>query len=125
MENYILLFYLKDRGDCCNFLVLLYGTGMKFLYDNLCKILSPEQVTIAADVINQHSVDRWYATATPDVVVLSRSTADVAAVMQYAYENDVPVYTRGAGVGYVGGCVPVRGGIALSVAQMNQILAMP
>ena len=30
--------------------------------------------------------------------------------------------TRGAGVGYVGGCVPVQGGIVLSVARMNRIL---
>ena len=28
---------------------------------------------------------------------------------------------RGAGYGYVGGCVPVRGGIALSLARMNRI----
>ncbi len=29
---------------------------------------------------------------------------------------------RGAGHGYVGGCVPVRGGIVLSLERMNQIL---
>jgi len=28
---------------------------------------------------------------------------------------------RGAGYGYVGGCVPVRKGIALSLMRMNQI----
>ena len=28
---------------------------------------------------------------------------------------------RGAGHGYVGGCVPVRGGIALSLAKMDQL----
>ena len=28
---------------------------------------------------------------------------------------------RGGGLGYVGGCVPVRGGIALSLARMNRI----
>jgi glycolate oxidase len=33
----------------------------------------------------------------------------------------VPVTPRGSGFGYVGGCVPVRGGIALSVARMNGI----
>ena len=29
---------------------------------------------------------------------------------------------RGAGHGYVGGCVPVRGGIALSTERMNRML---
>ncbi len=103
-------------------LVLIYVNIMNLIHDDLCKILSPEQVTIALEVITEHSVDRWYASAVPDVVVLARSTEDVVSVMQYAYANDVPVYTRGAGVGYVGGCVPVRGGIALSVAQMTQIV---
>ncbi len=94
---------------------------MNTLYDDLCKIISPEIVTTASDVMAEHSIDRWYASGMPDVVVLAQSTADVAAVMKYAHEHEVPVYTRGAGVGYVGGCVPVNGGIALSVAQMNEI----
>ncbi len=60
----------------------------------------------------------------PDVVVLAQSTEDVCAVMRYANEHEIPVYTRGAGVGYVGGCVPVNGGIALSVAEMDKILEL-
>ncbi len=32
-----------------------------------------------------------------------------------------PVTTRGAGYGYVGGCVPVKGGIVLSTERMNAI----
>src|SRR3984893_18600351 len=33
----------------------------------------------------------------------------------------IPVTARGAGYGYVGGCVPAKGGIALSLARMNRI----
>ncbi|MEY2525302.1 MAG: glycolate oxidase, partial [Verrucomicrobiota bacterium] len=33
----------------------------------------------------------------------------------------IPVTARGAGYGYVGGCVPVRKGIALSLMRMNRI----
>ncbi|MFZ4387964.1 MAG: FAD-binding oxidoreductase, partial [Chthoniobacterales bacterium] len=33
----------------------------------------------------------------------------------------IPVTTRGAGYGYVGGCVPVRGGILMSMHRMNRI----
>ncbi|MBQ9687132.1 MAG: FAD-binding oxidoreductase, partial [Oscillospiraceae bacterium] len=36
----------------------------------------------------------------------------------------VPVTVRGAGTGQVGGSVPVRGGVVLSVKGMNQILAL-
>jgi glycolate oxidase len=97
---------------------------MKSLYDDLCGLVSSDIVSTAAEVVAKHSEDRWYAIGKPDVVVLAQSTEDVVAVMKYAYEHEVPVYTRGAGVGYVGGCIPVQGGIALSVAQMTEILEL-
>lgn len=97
---------------------------MNSLYEDLCQLISPEIVTTAAEIMTEHSIDRWYASGMPDVVVLAQSTEDVVAVMKYAHEHEVPVYTRGAGVGYVGGCVPVNGGIALSVAQMTEILEL-
>jgi glycolate oxidase len=70
----------------------------------------------------EHSTDKWNASAPPDVVVFAESTADVSAVMAFAHKEGVPVTTRGAGIGYVGGCVPIRGGIVLSVARMDKIL---
>ena len=97
---------------------------MKSLYDDLCQLVSSEIVSIASKVMTEHSIDRWYASGMPEVVVLAQSTEDVVAVMKYAYEHEVPVYTRGAGVGYVGGCVPVKGGIALSVAEMTDIVEL-
>jgi glycolate oxidase len=44
--------------------------------------------------------------------------------MRYAAGHGIPVTTRGAGVGYVGGCVPACGGIALSMMRMNRILGI-
>ncbi|MFM8720949.1 MAG: FAD-binding oxidoreductase, partial [Chthoniobacterales bacterium] len=41
--------------------------------------------------------------------------------MRRAAREKIPVTTRGAGYGYVGGCVPVRGGIALSMERMDRI----
>ena len=92
------------------------------IFDDLVGLLSKDQVSVAEDVLKSHSIDKWYAHSLPDVVVLAHSTEDVIAVMKYAHSHTIPVYTRGAGVGYVGGCVPVEGGIALSVAAMDKIL---
>ncbi len=39
----------------------------------------------------------------------------------FAHDRGIPVTARGAGHGYVGGSVPVRGGIALSLARLNRI----
>ena len=42
-------------------------------------------------------------------------------MLGYADRHRIPVTTRGAGHGYVGGCVPVRGGILMSMHRMNRI----
>jgi glycolate oxidase len=41
--------------------------------------------------------------------------------LKFASREKVPVTARGAGYGYVGGCVPVRRGVALSLMKMNRI----
>jgi glycolate oxidase len=90
----------------------------------LVSLLGGEKVTAAAEIITSHSGDKWSASHPPDAVVFAESTADVSVVLAFAHERGIPVTTRGAGVGYVGGCVPVQGGIALSVMRMNRILGM-
>lgn len=90
----------------------------------LGKLLGEGKVTNQEEVIAVHAGDKWSASHPPEAVVFAESTADVSAVLKFAAELGIPVTTRGAGVGYVGGCVPVRGGIALSVMRMNRILGM-
>ena len=90
----------------------------------LVALLGPEKVSGSNEVIAAHSGDKWSASHPPDAVVFAESTADVSKVLAFAHKRRIPVTTRGAGVGYVGGCVPVLGGIVLSVMRMNRILGM-
>ncbi len=46
----------------------------------------------------------------------------MAAVLRFANARKIPVTARGAGRGYVGGCVPKKHGIVVSFARMNRIL---
>ncbi|HSH94510.1 MAG TPA: FAD-linked oxidase C-terminal domain-containing protein [Roseimicrobium sp.] len=69
----------------------------------------------------KHSGDKWFASHRPDAVALPKSAESVSKILKFASKHGIPVTPRGAGVGYVGGCVPVRGGIVLSVARMNRI----
>ena len=82
-----------------------------------------EGVLIADDAqtLAEHSGDKWFAHETPEAVVFARSTDDVTKLLSFANENQIPVTARGGGYGYVGGCVPARRGIALSLTRMNQI----
>lgn len=88
----------------------------------LTALLGAEKVTAAEEILASHSADKWNASAKPEVVVLAQCTEDVSKTLAFANQRGIPVSTRGAGIGYVGGCVPSRGGIVLSVFNMNRIL---
>jgi len=91
------------------------------LADELRKLLGAEAVASDPETLAAHDGDKWFAAETPEVVVFARSTADVSKLLKFASREKVPVTPRGAGFGYVGGCVPVRKGIALSLMRMNRI----
>ncbi|MGE0043572.1 MAG: FAD-binding oxidoreductase [Vicinamibacterales bacterium] len=57
-----------------------------------------------------------------DLVLLPGSTAEVAAVARLCQAHGVPLVVRGAGTGYTGGAVPVRGGVVLSMERLDRIL---
>ncbi len=60
----------------------------------------------------------------PDVLIKAKSTEQIASVMKFAYENNIPVTVRGSGTGLVGAAVPVEGGILLETTGMNKILEL-
>lgn len=57
-----------------------------------------------------------------DAVVSPADTSEVAAVVRLCAAHGVPFVPRGAGTGYTGGAVPVRGGIVITLERMNRIL---
>jgi glycolate oxidase len=87
----------------------------------LRKLLGDGVVADDAKTLATHSGDKWFAAHEPEVVVFARSTDDVSKLLQLASREKIPVTARGAGFGYVGGCVPARGGIVLSLIRMNRI----
>lgn len=88
----------------------------------LSRQLAPGELCLDAETLAAHSGDKWFASHPPDAVALPRTAEAVACVLRFASKHKIPVTPRGAGYGYVGGCVPSHGGIALSVARMNRIL---
>jgi len=92
------------------------------LGDELRELLGNELVADDAETLSGHSGDKWFATHPPDVVVFAKSTSDVSKLLLFATREKIPVTARGGGFGYVGGCVPARGGIVLSLVRMNRIV---
>jgi len=84
-------------------------------------VLSVDELSFSPEVLSCYAGDKWFAAHQPDAVARPRNAASVAAVLRFANHHGIPVTARGAGYGYVGGCVPIRGGIVLSLERLNRI----
>src|SRR5690348_15625862 len=87
----------------------------------LKRILPAAEISFEPSVLEQNAGDKWFATHKPDAVALPRSAKSVSAILRFANKHRIPVTPRGAGYGYVGGAVPIQGGVVLSMAKMNRI----
>src|ERR1700677_4155278 len=87
----------------------------------LKQLLPPGELLLEPSVLEKYSGDKWFAAHLPDAVALPRTVKSVSALLRFANEHRIPVTPRGAGFGYVGGCVPMRGGIARSLIGLNRL----
>ncbi len=86
------------------------------------KKLLPGEIFLEPATLAKYAGDKWFAVHQPDAVALPRSAKSVSRILRFADKHKIPVTPRGAGHGYVGGCVPMLGGIALSTERMKKIL---
>ena len=91
------------------------------LLRRLKRNLPAGQLILDPQKLGNYAADKWFASHQPDAVALPHSAKSVSAIMRFANQHAIPVTARGAGHGYVGGCVPVYGGIVLSLERMNRI----
>jgi glycolate oxidase len=83
--------------------------------------LGADAVVTDAERLAGFAGDKWFAANQPDLAVFPKDAADVSRIMKIAAAHDLPVTTRGAGYGYVGGCVPSKGGIVLAMKGLDRI----
>jgi len=88
----------------------------------LARQLPPGILRFDAPTLRANSGDAWMASALPEAVAFPRTTAQVSRILAFCHGRKIPVTTRGGGRGYVGGCVPVQGGLVLSTRRMARIL---
>ena len=60
----------------------------------------------------------------PEVVVLPRSTAEVAAIVRLCNRHGVRFVPRGAGTGLSGGCLPIGAPVMIGLSRMNRIVSV-
>ena len=95
------------------------------LLDRLRRIVGPVDVLVDPERIVDYSHDEFSLPeirVAPQAVVRPKSREEVAAVLRLAAAERLPVTPRGGATGLCGGCVPVFGGIVLSLEKMNRIV---
>lgn len=90
----------------------------------LDELIGAEHVLTGDSINDDYTHDEALTAAAhrPLAVVRPADTAQVAAVVAWASDNDVPVTARGSGTGLSGACIPQPDGILVSFERMAQIL---
>ncbi len=88
----------------------------------LKRLIGKNKVFNDKEYLITYSYDATQIRHLPDAVVFVESEEDVRKTLIFAFENNIPIVPRGAGVGYSGGAIPIKGGIEIVFTKMNKIL---
>jgi glycolate oxidase len=92
------------------------------LIEELKGIAGEENVLTSPEELLCYSYDSTVLQHLPEVVVLPKTTDEVAASVELANREKIPIVPRGAGTNLAGGTIPIQGGIVLCLTRMTQIL---
>ncbi|MDH4209758.1 MAG: FAD-binding protein [Anaerolineae bacterium] len=92
------------------------------LVDELKGIAGEENVLISPEELLCYSYDGTVLQHLPEIVVLPRTTEEVAATVGLANRERIAIVPRGAGTNLAGGTIPIKGGIVISLTRMTDIL---
>ena len=62
--------------------------------------------------------------ALPRAVVFPSNTEEVAAIVKYCHENQLPFLARGAGTGLSGGAIPLNNEVIISLVKMKRLISV-
>jgi glycolate oxidase len=90
--------------------------------DALRAAVGAAHVRVDPEALRAYGADGTRYSHPADAVVFPDGADQVSAVARACTAAGVPFVPRGAGTGYTGGAVPVRGGVVVSFERMNRIL---
>lgn len=99
----------------------LTASSRERLAHELRSALGADAVLTEAADLATYGADASFLEAAPDIVVLPRTSEQVALTARIATAAEAPVVARGSGTGLCGGAIPIRGGVVISTARLNAI----
>ncbi|GBC89047.1 putative FAD-linked oxidoreductase [bacterium HR13] len=102
----------------------MLGLLKKKPVDKLVEVLGKEKVKVSLVERKLYSYDATpipIERAIPSAVIFPESQEDVEKLVQVCYQEDIPIFPRGAGSGLTGGAVPtVDKGVVVSFEKMKR-----
>ncbi len=96
---------------------------MTNLVDRLQGIVGPSALLTSPSDLLVYECDGFTIEKNkPDVVVFPTATEQIVRIVEVCNELEVPFVPRGAGTSLAGGCLPVGGGVMISLTRMRRIL---
>ncbi len=95
------------------------------IFQKIQNLLGATNVIVDKEKMYDYSHDEFAAlshTYFPEVVVKPKNTGEVSELVKLANREHVPITPRGGGTGLCGGCVPIFGGMVLSLERMNRVV---
>ena len=99
------------------------ATDWRWLQRRLIEIVGRDGVVRRKEEILTYECDGLSAyRQRPAMVVLPKTTEEIAAIAKLCHEQNIPWVARGAGTGLSGGALPLKDGILIVTARMREIL---
>ncbi|MEW6026635.1 MAG: FAD-linked oxidase C-terminal domain-containing protein [Planctomycetota bacterium] len=92
------------------------------VYNQLKDILDPKRVFDSVEQRIASSYDASRRQSLPDVIIKPVNAKEISGFLKFAYDNAIPVYSRGAASSVTGSAVPIKGGFVLDTSLMNRII---
>ena len=94
------------------------------VFEEFCDAIGRENVFDNIEERVCYSFDATKEKSIPALVIRPHSTEHVSNIVSIANQHNIPICPRGAGTGLSGGSVPIKGGIALDLKNMNRIVEL-
>ncbi len=82
-----------------------------------------ELLTGEADLLT-YAYDAAPDRARPDAVAIVNSVEEIKSLVSSCVELGIPYVARGAGTNLSGGCIPLKGGVIISLVKLNKIVSI-
>ncbi|MDY6855318.1 MAG: FAD-linked oxidase C-terminal domain-containing protein [Thermodesulfobacteriota bacterium] len=94
------------------------------IVNTIKKIVGKENVYCELEERICYSYDATNERYLPDLVVFPANAHEISEILKIANHKSFPVIPRGAGSGFSGGTLPIKGGLVLCMARFNRVLSI-